>query len=91
MKDYSVQLSPWTDLPAPLGKSREMKFIKPLNLTGISSSRGTKVQRFKMCGEYGFVICSSTRMEDVPAASTFSVEDMVSVSRAAMPPQYQYL
>ena len=30
-------------------------------------------------GEYGLVLCSSTRMEDVPAATTFTVEDMLSV------------
>lgn len=31
----------------------------------------------------GFVLCSSSRMEDIPAADTFSVEDMIAVRLCA--------
>lgn len=30
-------------------------------------------------GDFGMILCSSTRMEDVPASSTFSVEDLLVV------------
>lgn len=38
-----------------------------------------KVQRYRKFGDIGLLVCSSTRMEDVPAADTFSVEDMIAV------------
>ena len=40
----------------------------------------SKVQRYVRFGAAGLIVCSSTRLEDVPAADTFSVEDTLSVS-----------
>jgi hypothetical protein len=67
--------------PRKLGSGRELKFFKPVNLPGLKSTRGIKVQRYKRFGNIGLIVCSSTRLEDVPAADTFSVEDMLSVRR----------
>ena len=39
-----------------------------------------QVQRYVRFGAVGLIVCSSTRLEDVPAADTFSVEDAMSVS-----------
>lgn len=38
-----------------------------------------QLQRYRRFGDVGLVVCSSTRLEDVPAADTFSVEDMLAV------------
>jgi hypothetical protein len=38
-----------------------------------------QLQRYRRFGDAGIIVCSSTRLEDVPAADTFSVEDMVAV------------
>jgi hypothetical protein len=59
--------------------TREMKFHKTVNLPGLKSTRGVKLQRMQRCGMHGLVVHSSTRLEDVPAADTFSVEDVVQV------------
>jgi hypothetical protein len=45
----------------------------------MSTTRCTKLQQAKRFGEYGIVVRTSTRMEDVPAASTFTVEDTLLV------------
>ena len=80
--DTSLELSAWADMPSTLlGKTRELKFFKPVNLPGLKSTRGVKVQRYRRFGDAGLVVCSSTRLEDVPAADTFSVEDMISVQQ----------
>ena len=86
VEDTSLELSAWADMPNTLlGKARELKFYKPVNLPGLKSTRGVKVQRYRRFGDAGLVVCSSTRLEDVPAADTFSVEDMVSVQRVHGP------
>lgn len=71
--------TPWAELSAAMGCGREIKFFKPVNLPGLASTRGVKVQRYRRFGDVGLVLCSSTRLEDVPAADTFSVEDMIAV------------
>mmetsp|Transcript_23647 Transcript_23647/g.52548 ORF Transcript_23647/g.52548 Transcript_23647/m.52548 type:complete len:219 (-) Transcript_23647:117-773(-) len=58
-----------------MGSTREINFLKPVNLPGLASTRGIKVQKFRMVEDVGLILCSSTRLEDVPAADTFSVED----------------
>ena len=40
-----------------------------------------QTQRYVRYGHVGLLVCSSTRLEDVPAAETFLVEDAVSVSK----------
>lgn len=67
-------------MSASLGAGREIKFFKPVNLPGLASTRGVKLQRFKKFGDYGLMVFSSTRLEDVPAADTFSVDDIIAVS-----------
>ena len=39
-----------------------------------------QTQRYVEYGHVGLLVCSSTRLEDVPAAETFLVEDAISVS-----------
>ncbi len=80
VKDTNLVATPWSELSSSLGHCREIKFFKPVNLPGLASTRGVKVQRFRRFENIGLVICSSTRLEDVPAADTFSVEDMISVT-----------
>eukprot|EP01038_Epipyxis_sp_PR26KG_P006047 gene6047-8326_t len=78
VKDTNVIMTPWTEMPQ-FGYGREIKFFKPVNLPGLASTRGVKVQRYKRFGDYGLCLCSSTRLEDVPAADTFSVDDTIMV------------
>eukprot|EP01034_Spumella_vulgaris_P021515 gene21515-27550_t len=85
VKDTNLAATPWSELSSSLGHCREIKFFKPVNLPGLASTRGVKVQRFRRFENVGLVLCSSTRLEDVPAADTFSVEDMISVK--ALDPQ----
>lgn len=80
VKDTNLVLSPWEALSQSLGAGRELRFFKPVNLPGLASTRGIKVQRCVRFGDYGVVVCSSTRLEDVPAADTFSVDDVLAVS-----------
>lgn len=71
-------------MSSSLGFGREIKFVKPIPAIK-SSTRGVKVQRYRRFGDYGLVICSSTRLENVPGADAFSVEDMIAVSDQRMP------
>jgi len=80
VKDSDVVLSPWDTMSPTLGSTREMKFFKPVNLPGLASTRGVKLQRYKHFEDIGLILYSSTRLEDVPAADTFSVEDVLIVS-----------
>lgn len=82
VNDTSLECTIWKQMPANIGVGRELKFFKPVNLPGLKSTRGVKVQRYRRFGDVGLVICSSTRLEDVPAADTFSVDDMLSVEAA---------
>ncbi len=78
--DSEVVATPWAaaDTHTP---TREIKFFKPVNLPGLKSTRGVKLQSVKRYGTAGLILRSSTRLEDVPAADTFSVEDVVIVRR----------
>jgi hypothetical protein len=67
-------------MSSSLGSGREIKFFKPVNLPGLASTRGVKLQRYRKFGDYGFMLFSSTRLEDVPAADCFSVDDVLTVS-----------
>ena len=80
VNDTNLEISEWAE-SSSMGYVREMKFLKPVNLPALKSTRGVKVQRYRKFGNYGLVICSSTRIEDVPAADTFSVEDMIAVHK----------
>jgi len=73
-----VVLSNWdtTNLP----HLREMKFFKPVNLPGLASTRGIKLQKCYYFEDVGLILSSSTRLQDVPAADTFTVEDVMIVS-----------
>jgi len=74
--DRDIQMIPWTYVSKALGFSREFKFFKPVNLPGVPKTRAKKVQRYRRFGDAGLVLCSSTLVEDVPAADTFAVEDV---------------
>lgn len=80
MKDNSLVVTPWAEMPGQRGYGREMKFFKPVNLPGLASTRGVKLQKYLRFDDIGLILCSSTRLEDVPCADSFSVEDTVVVS-----------
>lgn len=71
-------MSSWTEC----GRNeyqRELKFMKPVNLPGLASTRGIKYQQLRRPNECTFVLNSSTRLEDVPSADCFSVDDILIV------------
>ena len=81
MKDNSLVVTPWTEMPGQRASyGREMKFFKPVNLPGLASTRGVKLQKYLRFDDIGLILCSSTRLEDVPCADSFSVEDTLVVS-----------
>ena len=51
-----------------------------MNLPGLASTRGVKLQKYRKFDDIGLILCSSTRLEDVPCADRFSVEDPLVVS-----------
>lgn len=51
-----------------------------MNLPGLASTRGVKLQKYRKFDDIGLILCSSTRLEDVPCADSFSVEDTLVVS-----------
>lgn len=59
MRNYNVSFSPWTDTNTGLGPGscRESRFIKPLNLPTIQSTRCTNIQRYRRFGmlSLGFI------------------------------------
>jgi hypothetical protein len=71
-------MSPWTEI-GHLEYQRDIKFLKPVNLPGLASTRGVKYQHYQRFGDHGLVLSSSTRLEDVPCADCFSVEDILTV------------
>ena len=77
MKDSQVVLNPWDTSSSPY--NREMKFFKPVNLPGLASTRGVKIQKYQYFEDAGLYLCSSTRLQDVPAADCFTVEDVLIV------------
>jgi hypothetical protein len=79
-KDTNVVVTCWEPMSENLGSGREIRFFKPVNLPGLASTRGVKVQRYAKFGDFGLLICSSTTLEDVPAADSFRVDDMLAVS-----------
>lgn len=81
VKDTNLNASPWEENAAALSFNREIKFFKPVNLPGLASTRGVKIQKYRKFGDHGLLLWSSTRLEDVPAADTFSVDDLLAVSR----------
>ena len=80
VKDKISGIEPWSELPGSNGMGRDMKFFKPVNLPGLKDTRGVKIQRLRKFGTYGLLVCSCTKLEDVPSADTFSVDDMLAVT-----------
>lgn len=78
--DKEVVSTPWEDDSTGLGSGREIRFMKPVAVPGMPFARAKKIQRYRRYGNVGVLVCSSTRMEDIPAADTFTVEDCISVS-----------
>jgi hypothetical protein len=78
--------TPWEDDSTGLGSGREIRFMKPVAVPGMPFARAKKIQRYRRYGNVGVLVCSSTRMEDVPAADTFTVEDCVSVRTVTSSP-----
>lgn len=80
VKDTNLVTGAWTGFEGSnLELTREIKFFKPVNLPGLASTRGVKLQRYLKFEDVGLIVASSTRLEDVPAADTFSVEDVIAV------------
>lgn len=78
VNDRDLDLSPWAECGANEFQ-REMKFMKPVNLPGLASTRGVKYQQLRRPTDSLFVVASSTRLEDVPSADCFSVDDVLMV------------
>lgn len=78
VNDKDVIMSSWTECGGNEFQ-REMKFMKPVNLPGLASTRGIKYQQLRRPNECTFVLNSSTRLEDVPSADCFSVDDVLIV------------
>ena len=85
MGDSQLDVTNWSNMRAVehenLGSGREIKFFKPVNLPGLKETRGVKLQKYQRFGAEGLIVHSSTRLEDVPAADTFTVEDVVAVRK----------
>ncbi len=78
VNDQDIEMGPWI----PCGSNeyqRELKFMKPVNLPGLVATRGVKYQQLRRPSECGFILTSSTRLEDVPCADCFSVDDVLVV------------
>lgn len=43
MKDENIQVTPWSGESTSLGHAREIRFLKPVNLPGLVSTRAKKV------------------------------------------------
>jgi hypothetical protein len=58
VKDTNLVLTSWVDESnvQPGQFSRELKFFKPVNLPGLASTRGVKVQRLVRFGDTGMFI-----------------------------------
>lgn len=78
VNDKDVVMSSWTECGGNEFQ-RELKFMKPVNLPGLASTRGIKYQQLRRPNECTFVLNSSTRLEDVPSADCFSVDDVLIV------------
>lgn len=111
-KDTNVVPTTWKKTPNDFEFEREIKFFKPVNLPGLASTRGVKLQKLRLYfkkpslvssslidnadptlddgsevnpseisieNDIGFVLYSCTRLEDVPSAHCFSVDDVVVV------------
>jgi len=84
--DLNMNLTKWT---APVGgegdpkvittSTRDMKFLKVVNLPGLKQTRGIKIQKCQRFGNMGLILQTSTRLDDVPMADSFSVEESVVV------------
>ena len=61
VNDTNVIVSQWTEMSSSLGKGRDIKFLKPVNIPALKSTRGVKVQRYRKFGELGLIVYSSTR------------------------------
>jgi len=55
--------------------ARTMTFMKVCNLPGLKQTRAAKTQRWSRCGGAGTVIYTCTKLDDVPFADVFTVDD----------------
>jgi hypothetical protein len=87
--DLHMNLTKWT---VPVGgadtktvsiSTRDMKFMKVVNLPGLKQTRGIKIQKCQRFGDKGLILQTSTRLDDVPMADSFSVEEAVVVRAVA--------
>ena len=74
-----MDLSAWKTEGDAARSSRAMKFMKVCNLPGLKQTRATKSQKWCRCGGAGSVIYTSTKLDDVPFATVFVVDDCISV------------
>ena len=85
--DQNMSLNKWSspvavtaeNLNSVLVSDRDMKFMKIVNLPGLKQTRGVKIQKLKRYGDKGMILQTSTRLDDVPMADAFSVEDVIVV------------
>ena len=55
VNDTNLEISSWAE-SSSMGYVREMKFLKPVNLPALKSTRGVKVQRYRKFGNYGLCL-----------------------------------
>mmetsp|Transcript_29962 Transcript_29962/g.41168 ORF Transcript_29962/g.41168 Transcript_29962/m.41168 type:complete len:228 (-) Transcript_29962:59-742(-) len=79
VKDKNVTITNWTVESCSISQVRQMDFFKPVNLPGLSSTRGTKFQSANWSEDFGLILRSSTRLKDVPYADSFTVDDVLMV------------
>ena len=86
-KYYNLTHSPWQPpVPAtltPAMLTRQIVFTKSISYPGLSSTLCTNSQRvWYWPAQGGLIVYSSTRMRDVPAADSFTVEHRLVVTKA---------
>lgn len=79
VKDTDIELGSWSEISPSLECTREIKFTSPINLPGLSHTRSSKRQSYKHYKDMGLILCSTIKTEGVPAADTFTVEDLLVV------------
>jgi hypothetical protein len=89
-KDNDVAVSPWRCVVASSSASsaasagetmtREITFLRPIR--GMSATRATKTQHYtRFPDASGGVLTTSTQLHDLPGSDTFTVDELMTVSR----------
>lgn len=82
IKDREVSYSPWQELfdddqpTHPPSFHRDITFVHPLNnAVGPSEAKTFRQQKYQRFGQYGICVENTTKIQGVPGADCFRVED----------------